>query len=111
MLAAGAGAAERVPSLDLNIEGSLPVQYTDNASRSAEKQSDVLLTPYLRLSATGHLQADLDYTIYASGGHARFGRVLCLAPTRQWRSHEEGRPLVERHVRRQPIGRIAAAFF
>jgi putative beta-barrel porin BBP2 len=75
MLSAGAGAAERFPSLDLNIEGSVPLQYTDNASRSAHKQSDVLLTPYLRLSATGHLQADLDYTIYASGGHDRFGRI------------------------------------
>lgn len=73
--AGAANGAERFPTLDWSFEGSLPVHYTDNAIRDPRKQSDWLLTPYLKLSASGRLDPGVEYSVYASGGHDRFGRI------------------------------------
>jgi hypothetical protein len=85
--------AERTPYLEFSFDGSLPLQFTDNVYRLASKTSDVLTSPYLKLSASGELVPHLHYSLYASGGFDKFAVVqdsdgtlatLGASLTRRW---------------------------
>jgi hypothetical protein len=66
------GAAERMPTLALGIDGSLALNSSDNTYRNPGGRSDYLTSPYLRLSASGKLTADLSYSFYATGGFEKY---------------------------------------
>src|SRR5262245_32328234 len=67
--------AERTPYVEFSFDGSAPLKFTDNVYRVANKTSDILTSPYLKLSASGELVPHLHYSLYASGGFDKFAAV------------------------------------
>src|SRR5262245_20332593 len=57
----------------IEIDGSLPIQYTNNAFRApVGTVQDFFTSPFLKLSANGDLHPNLSYSIYGSGGIDKF---------------------------------------
>jgi hypothetical protein len=66
---------ERLPTIALGIDGSLPLNYSDdrlNNPAGRTGRADYLTSPYLRLSLDGKLRPDLSYSFYASGGFDKY---------------------------------------
>ena len=61
-------AAETISAPNVNIDGSVPLQYDTNAARTRQKKSDYVFSPFFRLSASGQLLDDFSYAFYASTG-------------------------------------------
>ena len=72
-LAVQAHAAEQYPSINFSFDGSLPLQYETNPTRSeTKKQPDSIFSPYFRLSAYGDLRPDISYSFYAATSVDRY---------------------------------------
>ena len=61
-------AAERWPTFDLSIDGSVPLNYSDDRIRNPNGGRADLTSPYFKLSLNGRAVPDLHYAFYASIG-------------------------------------------
>lgn len=76
-LGAVAEAGEQIRTPELRLDGSIPLQYSNNVTRSPQnKVSDWYVSPYLKLSATGELISDVRYSLYASSGVDQYERIV-----------------------------------
>jgi len=65
--------AEKFPTLNFAIDGSLPLQYESNPTRvETKRQPDYVFSPYFKLSAFGDLRPDLSYSFYAATSVDRY---------------------------------------
>jgi hypothetical protein len=65
-------AAERTPTADVFIDGSVPLNFTDDRYGNPQGHADYLTSPYLRMSLNGRLVPSLHYALYASGGFDKY---------------------------------------
>lgn len=62
-------AADQTKIPDIVLDGSLPIQYSDNVTRvMSNKESDFYFSPYFKVSATGEVSEGVRYSLYASAG-------------------------------------------
>ena len=66
-------AADQTKIPDIVLDGSLPIQYSDNVTRAmSNKESDFYFSPYFKVSATGEVTDSVRYSLYASAGADTF---------------------------------------
>jgi hypothetical protein len=71
-----AQAGEQIRTPELKLDGSIPLQYSTNVTRSSQNRvSDWYISPYLKLSASGELLDDVRYSFYGSTGDDKYDRI------------------------------------
>jgi len=100
-------AAERWPTFDLSVDGSVPLNYSDDRIRNPNGgRADYLTSPYFKVSLNGRAVPDLHYAFYASIGVDKYpsridsdstASTLGASLTRRWDNFRFGVSFEQNH--------------